>query len=88
MGNYIFTTNEGCTFQPDSETPEPDVENCQVVGFAEGDSEKEAFDNLVEENNFLLATSFNEIICMELKKESHRNQFEYFYLDEKRKIGV
>ena len=34
MKSYIFITTEGFTYQPGSESPEPDVENCQVIGFA------------------------------------------------------
>jgi len=47
MSSYIFITTEGYTFQPVSESLEPDVENCQVMGFAQGINKKQAFKNLV-----------------------------------------
>ena len=46
MKNYIFITEEGITYQPNSTSPEPDIENCQVIGFAKGNNGDEAFKNL------------------------------------------
>ena len=43
MARYIFLTMEGYTYLPDSEAMEPYVENCQMLGFAEGENAKEAF---------------------------------------------
>lgn len=34
--SYLFITTEGYTYQPNSESIEPDVENCQVIASAEG----------------------------------------------------
>ena len=82
MGNYIFITNDGYTYQPNSNSPEPDVENCQVIGFAKGSNENEAFNSLIKENEYLLATNFNEIICIELKNEDYYQRSKYFYLNE------
>lgn len=58
MKGYIFITEEGTTYQPNSKSPEPDIENCQVVGFAVGNSPEEAFNNLIQENNYLLDNKF------------------------------
>jgi len=85
MRNYIFVSGEGYTYQPNSESPEPDIENCQVIGFVKGNNENEAFDNMVKENAHLLATNFNEIVCMELKNEKYIEQSKYFYLDSLKK---
>ena len=43
MNNYLFLTNEGYTYQPDSESIEPDCENAQLIGIAAGNTEEEAF---------------------------------------------
>jgi len=67
MNNYIFITEEGVTYQPNSTSPEPDIENCQVIGFAKGNNENGAFKNLTKENDYLSNTNFNEIIFMEIK---------------------
>jgi len=82
MKNYIFITEEGFTYQPNSVSPEPDIENCQVIGFAKGNNEDEAFINLTKENEYLLNTNFNEIICMEIKNENYYQKAKYFYLGE------
>lgn len=68
MKNYIFLTVEGITFQPDSESSEPDIENLQVIGFAKGMNSKEGFRNLLRERSYLLSTSFDEIFSYELSQ--------------------
>lgn len=82
MKTYIFITQEGVTYQPKSLSPEADIENCQVVGFAKGDDENKALQHLLKENEYLLDTNFNEIICMELKNEDYYNKSKYFCLNE------
>lgn len=54
MKNYIFLTVEGFTYQPGSESIEPDIENLQVIGFSKGEDSENAFENLVDENQYLL----------------------------------
>ncbi len=78
MKSYIFITIEGYTFQPESTSIEPDIENCQVVGFAKGKEPQQAFQNLIQENSNLLETTFDELICYELKNYDEKS---YFYLD-------
>jgi len=82
MKNYIFITDEGVTYQPDSNSPEPDIENCQVIGFVKGKNENEAFENLIQENEYLLNTNFNKIISIELKNVNYQNKYKYFYLND------
>ncbi len=81
MKSYIFITAEGYTFQPESTSIEPDIENCQVVGFAKGKDPKQAFQNMIQENKNLLETTFDELICYELKNLD-RDEKSYFYLNE------
>jgi len=75
--SYIFITTEGNTYQPNSESIEPDIENCQVIGFADGIDAKDAFDNLIKDNSYLLQTTFGEIICYELKKDYQRTSLSF-----------
>ncbi len=82
MKSCIFMTEEGATYQPNTLSPEPDIENCQVIGFAKGKNENEAFKSLIKSNDYLLNTSFNEIICIELKNEDYYRKATYFYLGE------
>lgn len=78
MKSYIFITSEGYTFQPESTSIEPDIENCQVIGFAKGENPKQAFQNMIQENKNLLETTFDELICYELKDYDEKS---YFYLN-------
>ncbi|MCD4706064.1 hypothetical protein K8R61_03215 [bacterium] len=73
MRHFIFLTQEGYTFQPNSESDMPDIENLQVLGTAGGKDEKNAFDNFVRENEYLLDTNYKEVVVMELKNEKVYN---------------
>jgi hypothetical protein len=79
MNSYIFITTEGHTFQPETEAVEPDIENCQVIGFADGLDPQQAFENLLRDNIYLLQTTFNELTCYELKN-GYRNASAFFLL--------
>ncbi|MCT7514144.1 hypothetical protein [Aliarcobacter cryaerophilus] len=76
MKDFIFITFECYTFQPNSNSDIPDIENMQVIGFSKGLNSKEAFENLKLKSSYLQETNFNEIISMELKDK----KFEYFNL--------
>ncbi len=82
MKSYIFITNEGFTFQPEDEGAEPDIENSQVLGYAKGTDKNAAFNNLLQENQYLLDTKFNKIICLELKDLNVFKKASYFYLED------
>lgn len=82
MKSYIFITTEGYTFQPASTSIEPDIENCQVVGLVQGLNEQQAFQNLIKENPDLLETTFDELICLQLKHTDHFKHRAYFHLDD------
>lgn len=86
MKSFIFITTEGFTYQPNSESIEPDIENCQVVGFAEGKDLEEAFGNLIAENEYLREINFNEIIGYELKYKNYHKFSKTFYINEKHKM--
>jgi len=59
MNNYLFLTNEGYTYQLDSESIEPDCENSQLIGIASGNTKEEAFKNLLKEKEYLTEFNFN-----------------------------
>lgn len=80
MNSYIFMTTEGYTYQPGSESIEPDIENCQVIGFAHGVDEQNAFKNLIAENPNLCETTFDELICLELCHPDYWKHRSYFHL--------
>ena len=67
MKYFIFTTAEGYTYQPNSNATIPDAENCQVLGFGEGDDVSKAFENFITENLWLSKTSYDQVIAYELR---------------------
>jgi len=78
LNRILIITTEGNTYQPGSEAAEPDIENCQVLGFAKGDDADAAFCVLLQENAYLLETSFDEVVCLELKDEDYGDRKTYF----------
>ncbi|MFA7570547.1 MAG: hypothetical protein WCY75_04780 [Sulfurimonadaceae bacterium] len=74
--DFIFITFEGITFQPNSESDIPDIENMQVIGFEKGLNLNEAFENLKKNKEYLKDTTFVEIIGIELKDK----KFNYYNL--------
>ena len=64
--HYLFITPEGHTYQPHSEAVEPDIDNCQLLGWASGDSAEAAFARLVDENPWLLETTFEVVMVLKL----------------------
>ncbi len=77
MNTYIFLTNEGSTYQPNSESIELDCANTQVIGIASGNNEDEAFESLKKENTYLSTMSFDEVYCYKLESD---NIVKYFNL--------
>lgn len=81
MNKYIFLTNEGYTYQPDSESIEPDCENSQVIGISNGETQEEAYSNLLEERAYLKEFKFNEVYCYKLD-DNYEKSRQYFYIKE------
>ncbi len=77
MNNYIFLTDEGYTFQPETEEESVEIENLQVIGFAKGTDANIAYRNLLAENPGLKATSFQKIFCYQLDKGYEGSRKDY-----------
>jgi hypothetical protein len=86
MGKYIFLTTEGLTYQPNSASSEPDIENIQVIGFAQGDTVQDASRNLLELNEYLADTNFDGIFAIQLA-DDHREYFSLRDIIKKYRIG-
>jgi hypothetical protein len=82
MDNYIFLTDEGYTFMPNSESDVPDIENLQVIGISNGDNEKEAFYNLMSQSENLVETSFDKIFCYKLSNNYMESYSEFSIKDD------
>jgi hypothetical protein len=74
MRKYIFLTTEGATYQPNSASSEPDIENLQVIGFAQGATVQDALRKLLELNEYLANTNFDEVFAIEMA-DDHRQYF-------------
>lgn len=57
MNEYIIYTTEGYTIAPNENV---EVENCQVIGFANGFNIDEAKRNLLNDNPWIAEAGFNE----------------------------
>jgi hypothetical protein len=77
MTSYIFLTSEGYTFQPDSESALPDIENLQVIGIAQGGTADDAFFDLVSNFPYLKETAFDEVFCYELAQDYEHTRSEF-----------
>jgi hypothetical protein len=77
MNNYIFLTDEGYTFQPETEAEPVEIENLQVIGFAKGIDGNDAYRNLLAENPQLQKTSFQRIFCYQLDKDYEGSRRDY-----------
>jgi hypothetical protein len=65
MRNFIFYTMEGKTIAPEESY---EINNCQVLGFAEGIDSRSALSNLITLNPWIITAGFNQdkIIYKEL----------------------
>ena len=77
MNNYIFLTDEGYTFQPETGDEPMEIENLQVIGFAKGIDGNDAYRNLLAENPQLQKTSFQRIFCYQLDKDYEGSRRDY-----------
>lgn len=63
---FIFLTDEGYTFQPDSDLVDSEIDNLQVLGFSEGVNVDKAIENFIQENKFLNELNFDNVLVFEL----------------------
>lgn len=57
MNEYIYYTIEGQTEAPNVSF---EVNNCQVIGIVSGNTSNEAFNNLLNENNWIEKAGFDQ----------------------------
>lgn len=56
MNEYIFYTPEGYTIAPNENVC---VDSCQMLGIAKGKNEREAKNNLLKENSWIVEAGFD-----------------------------
>lgn len=84
---YIFITTEGETVAPNIEYS---VDNCQVLGIVDADSEENAIQKLVQDNPWIELSGFNafQSRCLQVLTGDIRNDIhlivDYLWRDEER----
>lgn len=63
MNSYIFLTDEGYTFQPETEDEPVEIDSLQMIGTAQGSDAMDAYRNLLAENPHLQEKKFERIFC-------------------------
>ncbi|MCK4312526.1 MAG: hypothetical protein KAW88_07310 [Candidatus Cloacimonetes bacterium] len=63
---FIFLTDEGYTYQPESDLVESEMDNLQVLGFSEGLNIDDTIKNFIKENKFLNKLNFDNVLMFEL----------------------
>lgn len=68
---FLIYTTDGTTYSPSCDGPEPDIENCQVLGIEEADTPNEAVKKMLEHFPELLGLGFNEVIVVPIGERSY-----------------
>jgi hypothetical protein len=71
---WIFLTLDGGTYDNDRTI----IENVQVLGYGDGTTAEEAFENFKEKNQYLNGYSFDETYCYKIEENTKK----YFSLHE------
>jgi len=73
MNNYIFLTDEGYTFQPETENEPIVIDSLQTIGTASGTDAMDAYRNLLAENPQLQERKFEKIFCYQVDEPVKEN---------------
>lgn len=60
---YVFYTTDGFTEDMNNKS----IENCQILGFANGSSIEGAYNNFLLENGYLKDYTYHNILALEIK---------------------
>lgn len=80
MNKYIFLTTEGYTYQPNSESVEPDYDKAQLIGIVEGQNQDDALKNLLVKYDYLKTSNFEEVYGYQLD-DNYENTRESFIIE-------
>ena len=73
MNSYIFLTDEGYTFQPETEEEPVVIDSLQTIGTARGIDAMDAYRNLLAENPQLQEKRFEKIFCYQVEEPVKEN---------------
>lgn len=80
MNSYIFLTDEGYTFQPETGDEPMEIENLQVIGTAQGTDAAHAYRNLLADHPDLKPSGFRRIFCYQLENEETEGSRKGYHL--------
>jgi hypothetical protein len=66
MNSYIFLTDEGYTFQPETEEEPVVIDTLRMIGTAIGSDAMHAYRNLIADNPHLQEKRFEKIFCYQI----------------------
>jgi hypothetical protein len=72
MKKFVFITPERMTHQPNSDTPQPDFVDMDLIGFGNGGSIEAALKDLLELNEGLVEKDPGQTYFLDLKNESRQ----------------
>lgn len=73
MNSYIFLTDEGYTFQPETEDEPVVIDSLQTIGTAKGTDAMDAYRNLLAENPHLQERRFEKVFCYQVDEPVKEN---------------
>jgi hypothetical protein len=73
MNSYIFLTDEGYTFQPETEKEPIVIDSLQMIGTAHGPDAMTAYRNLLADNPHLQEKNFEKIFCYQVEEPVKEN---------------
>jgi hypothetical protein len=73
MNSYIFLTDEGYTFQPETEDEPVVIDSLQTIGTALGTDAMDAYRNLLAENPQLQEKKFEKVFCYQVDERVQEN---------------
>jgi hypothetical protein len=73
MNSYIFLTDEGYTFQPETEEEPIEIDSLQMIGTAKGTDAMHAYRNLLADNPQLQEKRFEKIFCYQVDEPVKEN---------------
>ena len=73
MNSYIFLTDEGYTFQPETADDPIVIDSLETIGTAKGKDAMDAYRNLLAENPKLAERRFEKIFCYQVDEPVKEN---------------
>ena len=85
MKNFIFINPETLTYQPNTDSPEPDFEDMRAMVFGPGQTMEEALRDILELNENLEGGKPGQTLRLDIRNENRK----YFHLkDYKSKVRL